>query len=118
MPTTPFRVKGQTGLRYVSDLFVEGTVESVDEGASFAWPDGPQLVGQPSTAKVLPFNGKGAQISDVTLNISVSSSVARDVNLSKPKGSKDWRCSQQSCKYSGRACRVPSWDEDRGHSSF
>jgi hypothetical protein len=81
MPSTAFKVAGKPGLQYVSDLFVAGTVESVDPGGSFAWPNGPQIVGQPSTAEQLPFNAASAKISDITLLVSVSESVSRSAAL-------------------------------------
>jgi hypothetical protein len=85
MPTTAFKVKGRADLQYASDLFVVGTVESVDEGKSFAWPNGPQIVGQPSTTQQLPYNDPSAQISDIMLRVTVSQSVARSPELTKVK---------------------------------
>jgi hypothetical protein len=77
MPTTAFVVKGEAGPQYVSDLSVTGRVVSVDAGSSFSYAGGPQVLGQPSTTEQLPFNAKGADVSDISLAVDVDVDVDR-----------------------------------------
>lgn len=77
MPTATHDLPGARNVR-VSDAFVVGTVLSVDEGRSYAWPNGPDVVGQPSGKLVLPFNAPEAMVSTVYVSIDVERSVGAD----------------------------------------
>jgi hypothetical protein len=81
MPTTSFQLAGQAEPVYASDLFVVGRVVEIVPESSFAWPGGPSIVGEPSNEKKLPFNGSGAEISDIAFSVSVDKAVAREPSL-------------------------------------
>ena len=77
-PLTRYVVDGIEQTVGVSDLFVIGTVERVAAGYGYSWPDGPQIVGGPTTEVVLPFNHPDAHISTVHLHATVDTSLYRD----------------------------------------
>ena len=77
-PLTTYVIDGEEKPNPVSDLFVVGTVLSVDGGMGYSWPDGPQVAGGEPTEATHGFNHEDAWISTVYVTVSIDSSLYRD----------------------------------------
>ena len=77
-PLTTYVIDGDEKPNPVSDLFVVGTVLSVNGGMGYSWPDGPQEAGGEPTEATHAFNHEDAWISTVHLTVSIESSLYRD----------------------------------------
>lgn len=77
-PLTTYVIDGDEKPNPVSNLFVVGTVLSVNGGMGYSWPGGPQEAGGEPTEATHAFDHEDAWISTVHLTVSIESSLYRD----------------------------------------